>query len=374
MTPLSQLLTQGGGSSLLFIPTAVVLGALHGLEPGHSKTMMAAFIIAVRGTIKQAILLGIAATLSHTAVVWAVALGGMYLFSSFDAEATEPYFQVASAALIIVIAIWMLYRTWREQQEMKAARAIGEQTAAARPNMRQVDTGHGHVGLELVRDNGGIGAARWVMRTLSGHQWTADDLSIAATYADGRRKTFAMVQRDGFMESVDAVPEPYAFGVTMTFNHDDHEHDYDLDFTGEEQAVMHAAGAEPMDAHSRSHANDIKKRFATRSVTTGQIIMFGLTGGLIPCPAAITVLLLCLQIKQMVLGSVLVMAFSVGLALTMVTAGVVASLSVKHISKRWSGFGDFAARAPYFSSGVIICMGVYIGAEGLRALSAAGAI
>ncbi|MEQ1714521.1 MAG: hypothetical protein ABL907_00830, partial [Hyphomicrobium sp.] len=32
-------------------PVAVLLGALHGLEPGHSKTMMAAFIIAVRGTI-----------------------------------------------------------------------------------------------------------------------------------------------------------------------------------------------------------------------------------------------------------------------------------------------------------------------------------
>ena len=373
MTPLSQLITQGGGASLLFIPTAVVLGALHGLEPGHSKTMMAAFIIAVRGTIKQAILLGIAATLSHTVVVWAVALGGMYLFSGFDAEATEPYFQVASAALIIVIAVWMLYRTWREQQEMKAARAISEKAAESRPGMRQVDTGHGQVGLELLRD-GGVGAARWHMRTLSGHQWTADDLSITTTSADGRRKRFAMVQRDGDMESVDAVPEPHVFTVTMTFDHDDHEHDYELEFTGEDQAAMQAAGAESMDAHSRSHANEIRKRFATRSATTGQIVMFGLTGGLIPCPAAITVLLLCLQVKQMVLGSVLVMAFSVGLALTMVTAGVVASLSVKHLSKRWSGFGDFASRAPYVSSVVIICMGLYLGMEGVRALSAAGAI
>jgi hypothetical protein len=46
------------------------------------------------------------------------------------------------------------------------------------------------------------------------------------------------------------------------------------------------------------------RRFSSRSVTTGQIVMFGLTGGLIPCPAAITVLLLCLQLKQITLGVV----------------------------------------------------------------------
>ena len=42
---------QGATAAWLYLPTAVLLGALHGLEPGHSKTMMAAFIIAVRGTV-----------------------------------------------------------------------------------------------------------------------------------------------------------------------------------------------------------------------------------------------------------------------------------------------------------------------------------
>jgi nickel/cobalt exporter len=39
--------------------------------------MMAAFIVAVRGTVAQAVLLGVAATISHTAIVWAVALTGL---------------------------------------------------------------------------------------------------------------------------------------------------------------------------------------------------------------------------------------------------------------------------------------------------------
>jgi nickel/cobalt exporter len=298
MTSLADLLQQGGASALLFIPTVMLLGALHGLEPGHSKTLMAAFIIAVRGTIGQAVLLGLAATVSHTAVVWVVALGGMYYFSNLNADNAEPYFQVASAVLIIAIAAWMLYRTWREQRELKAARLVAEQAAKARPTLRQVDTGHGIVGLDLQRDEG-IGAARFRLATLSGDAWAADDVSIATTAADGRRRVYRMVARDGQLESADAVPEPHLFTATITFTHGDHEHDYDVAFTAQDAA---AVVDEPMDAHSRAHANDIKKRFANRSVTTGQILMFGLTGGLIPCPAAITVLLLCLQVKKIALS------------------------------------------------------------------------
>ncbi len=74
----------------LFIPSAILLGALHGLEPGHSKTMMAAFIVAIRGTVKQAVLLGLAATISHTSVVWLIAMGGMYISQKFTAESAEP--------------------------------------------------------------------------------------------------------------------------------------------------------------------------------------------------------------------------------------------------------------------------------------------
>jgi nickel/cobalt exporter len=119
-----------------------------------------------------------------------------------------------------------------------------------------------------------------------------------------------------------------------------------------------------MGAHERAHANYIEKRFAGRTVTTGQIVSFGLTGGLVPWPAAITVLLLCLQLKQITLGAVLVLSFSVGLAITMVAAGVIASLSVRHIQKRWSGFGAFARRAPYASSALMLVIALYMGISG----------
>src|ERR1700712_2321222 len=100
MTSLTDLIQQGSAHAWLLVPSAILLGALHGLEPGHSKTMMAAFIIAIRGTVPQAVLLGLSAALSHTAVVWVVALGGQYLGRGLSGEEVEPYFQLASGVIV----------------------------------------------------------------------------------------------------------------------------------------------------------------------------------------------------------------------------------------------------------------------------------
>src|SRR5437870_13261098 len=109
VTSLPDLIQKSAAHAWLFIPSAILLGALHGLEPGHSKTMMAAFIVAIRGTVWQAALLAITATLSHTAIVWLVAILALTYGSQWSAEATEPYFQLGSAVVIIGIALWVAY-------------------------------------------------------------------------------------------------------------------------------------------------------------------------------------------------------------------------------------------------------------------------
>ena len=117
MTSFEQLLQHGATSAWLFLPTAVVLGALHGLEPGHSKTMMAAFIVSIRGTIGQALLLGLSATISHTAIIWILAYAGLRYAAKLDVEKTEPYFQLASGVIILILAAWTFARTRREKKE-----------------------------------------------------------------------------------------------------------------------------------------------------------------------------------------------------------------------------------------------------------------
>lgn len=121
-----------------------------------------------------------------------------------------------------------------------------------------------------------------------------------------------------------------------------------------------------MDAHARAHADEIRTRFTGRPVTTAQVVLFGLTGGLLPCSAAITVLILCLQLKQVWLGLVLVLFFSIGLALTLLASGVAAAWGVRHAGRLLgSRFTRFARAAPYLSGGLIILVGLYMGASGL---------
>ena len=158
-------------------------------------------------------------------------------------------------------------------------------------------------------------------------------------------------------------------------DHDHHGHDHDHAHEGHDHDHAEMEGLDVatdgyQDAHEMAHANDIRRRFADRKVTTWQIVLFGLTGGLIPCPAAITVLLLCLQLKEFTLGFVLVMCFSIGLAITLVTVGAVAALSVRHATSRWSWFSTVARRAPYVSSLLIIAVGLYVGIHGWQGLPA----
>ena len=341
--------------------------------------MMAAFIVAVRGTVGQAVLLGLAATLSHTAVVWAVAMGGLYLGRNWSAEATEPYFQVASAVLIIAIALWMLWRTYREQQRERIETDHDHpQHHCHGEEKRRIDTDHGVVDLEVFED--GV-PPRFRVR-FEGHDTVpqGQTVTIETQRPAGERQQFALASKGSYLESVDEIPEPHEFTVRLSIDHGGHAHSFDVEFV--EHGHGHDHGdhgldvSDPgfQDAHERAHANDIKRRFASRNVTTGQIIGFGLTGGLIPCPAAITVLLLCLQLKRFTLGASLVLCFSIGLAITMVAAGVVAALGVQHASKRFSGFGTFARRAPYASSALIILVGLYVGYHGVQTLHAAGVV
>lgn len=370
MTPFAELLQQGASSAWLFVPSAILLGALHGLEPGHSKTMMAAFIIAVRGTIRQAVLLGLAATLSHTAVVWGVALGGMYLWGNTDAEASEPYFQLASAVIIIGVGAWMLWRTHTDNLRAKA-----EDHHHDHGDTHRIDTGHGMMALSVFED--GV-PPRFRIKFEDSHGWHAADVSLEIERPDGARQAFSFTDKGEYLESVEEIPEPHEFMARIHLGHGNHFHDYDVSFVEhthghdhmhEELSGLDVSTGGYQDAHALAHANDIRRRFAGRTVTTWQIALFGLTGGLIPCPAAITVLLLCLQLKEIALGATLVLSFSIGLALTLVTVGIAAAWSVKHAANRYAWFGTFVRRAPYFSSILILTIGVYMAIHGWHGLT-----
>lgn len=282
-------LVMGGGHPIVLFAIAFALGALHGLEPGHSKTMIAAYIVAVRGTVFQAVLLGISAAASHSIIVWVLAGVALSAGNALIAETAEPYFMIASGTIVLAIAAWM------------AGRLAGQR--AARP-------------------------------------------AFAGAYATG-------------------VPHPHDHGHAHDPDHPhDHDHDHDHD-----RAHGHAHRSAGADAHARAHAAQIRRQLATGRTGTGQTILFGLTGGLIPCPAAITVLLVCLHLDSIGLGIALVTSFSIGLGVTLVTVGMLAAWGTRLVSRRSHGLFDrWGDRLPYVSSGLIGLVGIAMMAAGLSHL------
>ena len=244
-------LIQDGSASFPYLAAVgLVLGSLHGLEPGHSKTMMAAFIVAVRGTPLHAVLLGVSAAFSHSIVVWIMAVLALTWGDEMIGERLEPWFIAGSGAIVMGVGLFMLWRAWARIR-------------------------HRH------RDD---------------------------------------------------------------------------------------------DAHIRAHARDIETRFAGGRASAPQTVGFGLVGGLIPCPAAITVLLLCLGIGQFWLGVGMVASFSIGLAVTLVAVGMAAVVGLRYASKRFLGADRLFASAPYVSGVLILLVGTYMTYSGWSHLApAAGA-
>jgi nickel/cobalt transporter (NicO) family protein len=137
-----------------------------------------------------------------------------------------------------------------------------------------------------------------------------------------------------------------------------HEHDHDHG---------HHGAAEYQDAHELAHAQEIERRFAGQTVTTGQIALFGLTGGLVPCPASVTILMICLHLKRFSLGAAMVASFSAGLAISLVSVGVIAAWGAQHVGRRMGNgrLGELARKMPYFSSALMVLVSVLMGIQAL---------
>jgi nickel/cobalt exporter len=295
-------------------------------------------------------------------------MAGMYLGQNLNAETTEPYFQLASAFIIIGVAFWMLWRTWRGAKMWEFENA--EHSHHHHDERRRIETGHGVIELSIFED--GV-PPRWRIQQITGQKWKAREVNLVTTRPDGQSYMFGFVDKGDYLESGDEIPEPHQFTVLLKLGHGSHTHDYQFEFSEhdhehghshEHADLMNLSLERYEDAHEKAHAEDIKKRFTNKNVTTGQIVLFGLTGGLIPCPAAITVLLLCLQVKEVALGAVLVLCFSIGLALTLVAVGVAAAIGARKASNKWPWFSEVARKAPYFSGLLIIAVGLYVGFHG----------
>ncbi|HEX5038696.1 MAG TPA: High-affinity nickel-transporter [Candidatus Limnocylindria bacterium] len=98
---------------LLGLVLAAIAGAGHALTPGHGKTVMAAYLVGTRGRPRDALLLGGAVTISHTAGVLVLALVVLLAGELLPPERLYPVLSVISGMTVVVIGLTLLVRCVR---------------------------------------------------------------------------------------------------------------------------------------------------------------------------------------------------------------------------------------------------------------------
>jgi nickel/cobalt transporter (NicO) family protein len=102
------------------------------------------------------------------------------------------------------------------------------------------------------------------------------------------------------------------------------------------------------DAHHHHHDHDLSRR---------SLVSVGISGGLLPCPSALVVLLAAISLHRVGFGLLLIVAFSAGLALTITGIGLVAVVA-RSAFRRLSLDGRVLSLLPTLSALVILAAGI----------------
>ncbi len=249
--------TQGKLSLWLLLSAAFIaagLGALHALEPGHGKTIVAAYLVGSRGTARHAVLLGIVVTAAHTAVVFLLGAVTLYASRYIVPEQLYPWLGVISGLSVAGLGIFIFLKRWTGE--------TGEHSHAAGER-------HSHWFLSMFKQ---------------------------ATPAEGA---------NGDATCGEAAP-------------------------------------------------------TERALSLRELCMLGITGGIVPCPAALVVLLSAFSLHRIGFGLFLITAFSFGLAAVLVIVGLGMVYTKRFMSVRLSSGSPVLQYLPLLSSAFMVVLGVAI--------------
>ena len=244
---------------LMAAVAAVALGAVHALAPGHGKTVMAAYLVGEQGSLRQAALLGLTVTSTHTA---GVLLLGVLLSGSTAVvpERLYPWLGVTSGVMLAGVGLSLLVRAWR-------------------------------------RRSGGLAA----------------------------------------------------FGAHQ-HHHGQHHHDHD-------HVHVH-------DRHDRPHADEAQPPMSRKA-----LMVMGAAGGMVPSPSALVVLLGAIALGRTWFGIALVLGYGIGMALTLVGAGLLmvrARATLDGRLRRRTGMGRLAQALPVLTASFVVIAGVGLAARAVH--------
>lgn len=130
-------------------------------------------------------------------------------------------------------------------------------------------------------------------------------------------------------------------------SHGDHSH------TDQEHSHPHDALEHTHDGHTHSHA-------VPDQITWKSLLALGISGGLLPCPSALVLMLSAINLNRIGYGIILTVAFSFGLAATLTVVGLVFLYGGKLFDGGKLGQSRIIKTLPVFSAFVIACLGAVI--------------
>ncbi len=257
-----------GAVILLGILVAFGLGAMHAMSPGHGKTIVAAYLVGSRGTLKHAGLLGFVVTFTHTFTVFLLGLGMLFFQQYFVPEKIVPILGAVSGLSIVSVGLMLFYK-----------RA-----------MSLMASGHPHA------------------HSHGGHFHAHDDARPARSRIAELRGT-----------------EPPA----------------------------------PEDTIEHTHGGTTHSHTIEAEITPGSLIALGISGGMVPCPSALILMLSAIALGHPGVGLVLLAGFSAGLALILMAFGMLA-IYAKHLLPHSDGSmqSPVFRLIPVFSAVVVIVLGL----------------
>ncbi len=101
----------------------------------------------------------------------------------------------------------------------------------------------------------------------------------------------------------------------------------------------------------KMHSHEVPETITWRSLIT-----LGISGGLVPCPDAIAILLVAIALNRIFLGLALIIAFSLGLAIVLIVIGLL-MVSSSSLFKRMDSFNKFAPFMPVVSALIVLILG-----------------
>ena len=276
-------LTLGFASLALLI--AIVLGAMHALAPGHGKTLMAATAAARGGRARLKDVLPLAASVTVTHTLGVVALGLLVTAGSGAAPSVIAWLGIASGVMVASAGATLVRRAWRN-------RGPGHGHTHGHGPTHDHDHPHPH-------PHGPGGHT---------HTHETDEPEERALVLVAAHTEAASAPRQ-------AHPHPHAHSSDHTHHHDrDHTHSHDHDHD-------HHHGHPHPDPHTVEHTHGGFTHTHSTAPTLRGTILLGFAGGLVPSPSAVVVLVGAAALGQAWFGLLLVVAYGVGLALTLTAAG-----------------------------------------------------